>query len=1204
MNKSLYGERDYTSGQHILTLRTRLGLTQAGLASHLGVSRKAVAWWEGGLSYPTAEHLQQLIALGAQQQVFPAGQEGEEIRVLWHVTHQKSLLDEAWLGLLLGQTRPGPRVDWDAALSCPSFYGREREQARLSRWVIEDRSRVVSVLGLGGIGKSALSVKVMHQVAEQFQVVVFRSLRDAPPCDVLLEGCLRVLAPEPLADLPTSLEGRLGLLLGYLREQRALLVLDNLECLLEEGEEAGRMRAGYEGYARLLREVAQTEHQSCLLLTSREKPATLQGLDGSYGLVRSLRLSGLEAAACERLLAEHEIIGSPEEQARLGEIYAGNPLALHIVAETITDLFGGAIDQFLSGGTIIFGGITRLLDEQWARLSPLEQTVLCWLATLREQVTIADLLAVLVAPLAHAQVLEAVDGLHRRSLIERGQRPGSFTLQSVVLEYVTIRLVSMASEEIKLGRLLRLREQSFSQASAKEYVRQTQERLLLVPLLVRLQNTYQGRTEVEGQLRAILDALRRRTEEAQGYGPANLVALLRLLRGNLRGLDLSHLALRSAYLQGVEMQDANLSVTLMRECVLSEAFDALTAVAISKSGRYWAAISRRGEVRVWCKAGQTLHLVWQAHTDNTFALDLSPDEHILASGSHDGYIKAWDIASGTLLWSGWHTKGILGLALAFSPDGSLLASGGLDTTVRLWDAKLGNTLENLPHPVSVFSLAWSPDGRLLASGDLEGKIRLWEVQQTGSARCVQILEGHTSRVRGLAFAPDGLRLASASYDGTIKLWEAVEGPDYLLGQTLVGHTGGVQILAWSPDGGILASGGLDHTIRLWNVQKRSTRAVLQAHSAAVYGLAFTPDNRSLLSGSDDGTLRLWEVPSGELLRVMQGYTQLLYDLAWSPNGARLASAGSDSLVTLWEIERSMAPRVLSGHRRSVFSVSWSPDGTRLASCGLDQTIHLWDTTTGTCVQVLRDRDSADTVFFSVAWSADGDSLASGTLVQGVLLWDLTTRSQRAMDREQASLIRHVAWSGDGTRLVGVGDDTHVYVWDARAGTLLLQLAGHHRIVTSVAWSGDGTRLVSGSGSNDSAEIFVWDAHSGKRVQTLVGHPGAITALIWGPGADLVVSGSSDGRLRWWEVQSGECLRVQEAHQGLVRSLKVSPDGSMLASCGDDGVIAICDMHSDKALRRLRHDRPYERLTITGIRGLTQAQLASLRALGAEEKERE
>jgi hypothetical protein len=160
-----------------------------------------------------------------------------------------------------------------------------------------------------------------------------------------------------------------------------------------------------------------------------------------------LRLSGLGGAAGEQLLAEHELTGSPQERARLVQIYDGNPLALNLVAQTIADLFGGEIRPFLSAESPIFGGITELLDEQWARLSPLEQTVLYWLAILREPVTLEDLLSVLVAPLAPTQVLEAVDGLRRHNLIERGQQAGSFTLQSVVLEFVTGRLVTTASQE-------------------------------------------------------------------------------------------------------------------------------------------------------------------------------------------------------------------------------------------------------------------------------------------------------------------------------------------------------------------------------------------------------------------------------------------------------------------------------------------------------------------------------------------------------------------------------------------------------------------------------------------------------------------------------------------------------------------------------------------------------------------------------------
>ncbi len=121
MKSSSYGERDYTFGQMMLTLRTNIGLTQAGLAERLGVSRRAVAEWEAGSAYPKAERLKQLITLGMQQQVFATGREEEEIRALWKAAHQKVLLDEAWLRDLLAPPAPvqlSPRAGTPAA---PAF---------------------------------------------------------------------------------------------------------------------------------------------------------------------------------------------------------------------------------------------------------------------------------------------------------------------------------------------------------------------------------------------------------------------------------------------------------------------------------------------------------------------------------------------------------------------------------------------------------------------------------------------------------------------------------------------------------------------------------------------------------------------------------------------------------------------------------------------------------------------------------------------------------------------------------------------------------------------------------------------------------------------------------------------------------------------------------------------------------------------------
>src|SRR5258707_2840589 len=547
-----------TIGRTCATRRKLMHLTQRELGRLHGISEQAIGQWERGVRSTTVERLKRLLALGIQRHAFAPGQEHEEAQQLWLAAGKPADFDAFWmqaqlaapsaLSSLVVLKRGAPqsevpraehsppltssRFDWGNALDVHEFYGREAERLQLEQWVLEERCRVVSVLGMGGIGKSALSVTFMHQVASSFQAVVFRSVRDAPTCQDLLADCLHMLSPEVLPTLPPGIDRRIDLLLECFQTQPCLLVLDNLESLLQAHDPEGHFRPGYEDYAALLRRVAETPHQSCLLLTSRETLAEFGQLESRAG-ARALRLEGLAPAACEQLLEERDVIGSTHDQARLSQLYAGNPLALKIVAEVISELFGGEISSFLEQDTVIFNTIRDLLAEQFTRLSALEQALLFWLAVMREALDEVSLHAQLMPPVAGVQVSEALEALHRRQLVERGKRgtaggaQATFTLHSVVLEYVTELLVERVSEQLQHAVWEHLISYALEQAEAKEYVRQAQERLLVAPVLLRLQASYR-QAEAAGELPLrLLNQLRMWDQEAQGYGPVNLIMLLR-----------------------------------------------------------------------------------------------------------------------------------------------------------------------------------------------------------------------------------------------------------------------------------------------------------------------------------------------------------------------------------------------------------------------------------------------------------------------------------------------------------------------------------------------------------------------------------------------------------------------------------------------------------------------------------------------------
>jgi transcriptional regulator with XRE-family HTH domain len=431
----------------LLRHRRRTGLIQRDLAALVGVSVQSVQEWEGGLKFPAAARLRQLIRAFFDAGGLTPGHERSEARELWTAVEREarrmhSPFDEEWFAALLHAPGPFPTArpgaegsqDWGEAPDTTAFVGRDEELALVRSWLLEERCRLVAIHGFGGIGKTALAARLAQSLISSFERVYWRTLHTARPVTEWLAGAIAFLGDQPLGPPASESEG-INALLHALRARRCLLVLDNFEMLFEPGEGQGSFRTGMDGYGRLLQATGETGHQSCLVLTSREAPPDLVvGAD-----VRALELHGLGAGDVEALLSDKQLIGDAQAWASLVYRYGGNGLALKIVGETIRRVYDGDLAAFLgatASSGAVFGGIRRLLDAQLQRLTPAEHDVLTRLAVEHGPIGLAELVRDMAPSLGRSAVIDAIERLRRRSLVERGERGGTFTLQSMVFEYV------------------------------------------------------------------------------------------------------------------------------------------------------------------------------------------------------------------------------------------------------------------------------------------------------------------------------------------------------------------------------------------------------------------------------------------------------------------------------------------------------------------------------------------------------------------------------------------------------------------------------------------------------------------------------------------------------------------------------------------------------------------------------------------------
>ena len=1078
--------------------------------------------------------------------------------------------------------------DWGEAPDVSIFYGRQPELDILKQWCICDNCRLIGLLGMGGIGKTTITAKLAHQIKDNFEYVIWRSLQNAPPVEEVLTELIQFFDHEQEINFPDTVKSKVSRLLHYLRQKRCLVLLDNLESVLQGGTCSGKYSQGYEDYGYLLKQIGQVNHQSCLIITSREKPKEVGLLEGPNLAVRTVQLSGLTSVEGREIFnAKGCLVASDGIFEEVCSHYAGNPLALKIAAAAVQEVCGGDLKQlipFLRQGKIQFDDINDLLEGQFNRLSSIEQQVMYWLAVNREPVSVQELEADMRRETVAFRLFNALQSLVRRAFIEQNDK--QFALQPVVLEYVTTRLIHEVCKEIANGGHKFINNYALIKAKSKDYVRESQIRFILQPIIDKLTSELGSYTSIQNKLIAIISKIKEELSFRNGYVAGNILNLLIHLKINLTGYDFSDLTIRQAYLQGIDLHCVNFSCCDFIHTVFTKVFGAVRCVKFSSDGQVLATANTNCSIKLWqADSGQHMRTC-RGHNSWISNVDFSPDNQIILSASEDRTIKIWDLKNGICINTIDAHTNTLRKAI-FHPSGQLIASCSHDGLIKIWDVRSSKCLKVLSgHNGWVLSISFSPDGKLIASGSNDKTIRIWEVE---TGKCIRVLQGHQDWIVRVNFSPDGQMIASSSFDRDIRLWQVSNG-DCI--QILKGHTFWVWTAVFSPDGNQIASAGSDKTIKIWNISDGRCLKTITGHTNQIWSLTYHPDGQRIATGSDDQTVRIWNATDGKCLKIIQGYTNSVKSVQFTPNGKKLVSAHQDCTVKIWDVFSHQHLCTLKGHESPVLSVALHPESQLIASGSEDGTIKIWDIDKTKCLYSLSEH-TAD--IWGISFSPDGQLFASGSYDKTIKIWRLDQKICIHTLKGYDDQIGAITFNPGGSLLATAGESA-VEIWDVASGNCvyILEEEEHKGRVKSVAFSPDGQLLVSGSTDRT---IKIWDLHKRQLIRNLTGHDASVVSVALSPDGEKIISSACERTIRIWNVDDGKCIQELAGHQNWVWSVTFSPDGQLIASASQDESIILWDK-TGKNLARMLAKRPLEGMQITGATGLTIAEKSDLIALGA------
>ncbi|QOV23867.1 AAA family ATPase [Anabaenopsis elenkinii] len=337
--------------------------------------------------------------------------------------------------------------DLKLAPKVTQFYGREQELELLQNWTLNHHIPLIAILGQRGIGKTTLVKKFIDINLQKFELIIWRNLKIYPSSvNELLHQVITEYSGTITPNLPD--QSFIYQFSQLWREQKCLIVFDDVQTLFTPGEFAGKYQPQYQDYQGLFEMFTEFEHQSTMILISQEQPPDIrclnQELSPGSSVSKCWELSGLyNIEILQNMgLTSH----SEQELLQLIKLYNGNFIYLGDIASLISNLFAGNVREFLGeNNLVITQDMNIYLTELFERLSAIEQKIVLEMSKSQQPVSREYLRKnlSLSSTLSSTELINGLQSLSQRYLIKNiAADTAMFILDSVFLGYLNNKTIS------------------------------------------------------------------------------------------------------------------------------------------------------------------------------------------------------------------------------------------------------------------------------------------------------------------------------------------------------------------------------------------------------------------------------------------------------------------------------------------------------------------------------------------------------------------------------------------------------------------------------------------------------------------------------------------------------------------------------------------------------------------------------------------